>query len=222
MNDALRISAFMKRASDLSLFLGRFLRLVHRVGEAALAATDREVALPAWRNIFAALEAALRLLHPVMPFLTEELWHRLPQTAGARSIALDHFPEPRAEWTDADSGEGNGDTAGNRDRGAQYSSGDEARSEGKVAADFSMRMTGTRRMVEENLEPILRLAALSGLSVSSGHLDSTGAAVRSTAQFDLRIAYGEVIDKQAEIAQAEQGDRAAGEGHRIEKEPAGG
>ncbi len=36
-----------------------------------------------------------------MPFLTEELWHRLPQPAGARSIALDRFPEPRAQWTDA-------------------------------------------------------------------------------------------------------------------------
>ena len=57
--------------------------------------------LPAWRNIFAALEAALRLLHPVMPFLTEELWHRLPQPAGAQSIALDRFPEPRPEWADA-------------------------------------------------------------------------------------------------------------------------
>ena len=36
-----------------------------------------------------------------MPFLTEELWHRLPQPAGARSIALDKFPEPRANWADA-------------------------------------------------------------------------------------------------------------------------
>src|SRR5258708_36528729 len=36
-----------------------------------------------------------------MPFLTEELWHQLPQKEGARSIALDRFPEPHAEQTDA-------------------------------------------------------------------------------------------------------------------------
>ena len=54
--------------------------------------------------------------------------------------------------------------------------------------------------MEANLEPLLRLAALSGLQISSGHLDPTGAAVRSTAQFDLRIAYGDTIDKPAEIA----------------------
>jgi valyl-tRNA synthetase len=66
-----------------------------------LADPGREIAVAAWRNIFAAFDAALRLLHPIMPFLTEELWHRLPQPAGGRSIALDKFPEPRAQWTDA-------------------------------------------------------------------------------------------------------------------------
>ena len=30
-----------------------------------------------WRNMLAAFETALRLLHPAMPFLTEELWQRL-------------------------------------------------------------------------------------------------------------------------------------------------
>ncbi|MDQ6663233.1 MAG: valine--tRNA ligase, partial [Acidobacteriota bacterium] len=48
-----------------------------------------------WENILAAFEAALRLLHPVMPFLTEELWQRL--AAGSpdhpKSIALAAFPQ---------------------------------------------------------------------------------------------------------------------------------
>src|SRR6202158_5814057 len=36
-----------------------------------------------------------------MPFLTEELWHQLPQRSGARSIALDRFPEPRVAQMDS-------------------------------------------------------------------------------------------------------------------------
>ena len=52
---------------------------------------DRERAVVAWRNLFAAFDAALRLLHPFMPFLTEELWHQLPQRSGYKSIALEPF-----------------------------------------------------------------------------------------------------------------------------------
>src|SRR6202035_585352 len=52
----------------------------------------------AWRNLFSVFEAALRLLHPFMPFLTEELWHQFPQRAGAKSIALECFPEVRDSW----------------------------------------------------------------------------------------------------------------------------
>ncbi len=94
-----------------------------------LASSDRAVAVAAWRNIFAALEAALRLLHPIMPFLTEELWHRLPQPAGARSIALDKFPEPRSNWIDAASRKRIRNLAGNHHRGAQHSRRNENRSE---------------------------------------------------------------------------------------------
>ena len=35
---------------------------------------DRERAVVAWKNLFAVFDGALRLLHPFMPFLTEELW----------------------------------------------------------------------------------------------------------------------------------------------------
>ncbi|MCU1263048.1 MAG: valyl-tRNA synthetase, partial [Bryobacterales bacterium] len=51
-----------------------------------------------WRNLLAAFEAALRLLHPVMPFLTEELWQRLG--TGGKSIALASFPQYRHELSD--------------------------------------------------------------------------------------------------------------------------
>ena len=44
-----------------------------------------------WRNLLAAFESALRLLHPVMPFLTEELWHRMG-APDDKSISLTAFP----------------------------------------------------------------------------------------------------------------------------------
>jgi len=48
-----------------------------------------------WRNALAAFETALRLLHPVMPFLTEELWQRLGSKSAGRpkSIALAPYPQ---------------------------------------------------------------------------------------------------------------------------------
>ena len=57
-----------------------------------LQSTDLERASAAWKNLFAGFDAALRLLHPFMPFLTEELWHQLPQKAAVKSIALDRYP----------------------------------------------------------------------------------------------------------------------------------
>jgi len=38
--------------------------------------------------------AALRLLHPLMPFLTEELWHQMGYTAGCESIVRAPWPAP--------------------------------------------------------------------------------------------------------------------------------
>jgi valyl-tRNA synthetase len=55
-----------------------------------------------WRNTLAAFETALRLLHPAMPFLTEELWQRLAggRTTRPLSIAIAPYPQYRQEMTD--------------------------------------------------------------------------------------------------------------------------
>jgi valyl-tRNA synthetase len=45
-----------------------------------------------WSNILAVFEQALLLLHPVMPFLTEELWHRLG-AAEDESISTQPYPQ---------------------------------------------------------------------------------------------------------------------------------
>ncbi len=57
---------------------------------------------PEWKNMLAAMERALRLLHPVMPFITEELWQRLTTdgTERPKSIALSTYPTENPTLTD--------------------------------------------------------------------------------------------------------------------------
>ena len=45
------------------------------------------------------LESSLRLLHPFMPFLTEELWQRMPHRG--ESIVIADYPVPRGDLVDA-------------------------------------------------------------------------------------------------------------------------
>jgi valyl-tRNA synthetase len=48
------------------------------------------------------LDRALRLLHPVMPFLTEELWQRLPghEAVHPETIVLAPYPRREEAWED--------------------------------------------------------------------------------------------------------------------------
>ena len=46
-----------------------------------------------WANLLSTYERALRLLHPAMPFLTEELWQRLRTEGMPISISLASYPQ---------------------------------------------------------------------------------------------------------------------------------
>ena len=54
------------------------------------------------QTLIVAFETTLRLLHPIVPFVTEELWQRLPRPTGYKaSIALSHYPTEADLLTDA-------------------------------------------------------------------------------------------------------------------------
>jgi valyl-tRNA synthetase len=176
-----------------------------------LQSADRERATVAWKNLFAGFDAALRLLHPFMPFLTEELWHQLPQKAGAKSIALDRYPEARASWKNSEALQEFGMVQ------AAIQSLRTIRSEmkldkKKVAAEFSSGDAAARAVVEANREGITRLAFLTELRVTEGKLPEGGGGVRSTAAFDIRIPYAaETVDAAGEVARLKK------EGEGLEK-----
>ncbi|MGB1893764.1 MAG: valine--tRNA ligase [Candidatus Latescibacterota bacterium] len=59
-----------------------------------LQAEQPELRQPVQRNLVEILETALRLLHPVMPFMTESLWQALPKVDNsAESIVVSSWPE---------------------------------------------------------------------------------------------------------------------------------
>ncbi len=156
-------------------------------------------ATAAWRNLFAVFERALRLLHPFMPFLTEELWQTLPQRAGSRSIALDKFPEAASNRIDP---------IAEKDlsllqrvitwvRVGRADNKIDAKK--KIAAELSSQDVAVRQLVEVNLEPIQRLAVLSSLVVTSDRLTGTGY-FHNAREFDVHIPFAEIVNPQAEMA----------------------
>jgi valyl-tRNA synthetase len=163
-----------------------------------LQSADRARAIVAWKNLFAAFDAALRLLHPFMPFLTEELWHQLPQKTGAKSIALDRFPDAAPKQIDA-SAEKNFWLLQRVITSVRTGRADNRMDpKKKIAAELSSKDTAVRELVQENAEAIKRLASLSSLAVTPEELSGKGY-FHNALEFDLHIPFGEIVNPQVEI-----------------------
>jgi valyl-tRNA synthetase len=129
------------------------------------------------RNLLAIFSAYLRLQHPILPFITEELWHRFGQNT---SIALAQYPQAGAI-----------DVAAEREMGLLQEMVTAARKlKADNGLDDQLELAGVLycRNGSRNVElPVLEWLAKVKLEVRNDVPDVLTGAVRSTPQFDLSL-----------------------------------
>jgi valyl-tRNA synthetase len=199
MNDALAGYRFHEAANVVyTFFWGEFcdwyIELVKPRLMPDAPAADRERAVEMIAMVF---ETALRLLSPIMPFITEELWHALYQgKPPQKSIALAPFPEAAPTLID-DAVET--EMAILQDlivsvRNIRA----ELKVEPKVRVPIQVHSDdGIRGLVERNRGAVERLASVEQIDFVAQSL-AREAGARSTARFDVRVLYEQKIDVAAE------------------------
>ncbi|MCH8268876.1 MAG: valine--tRNA ligase [Acidobacteria bacterium] len=151
---------------------------------------------PAWENLCRAFDLSLRLLHPTMPFLTEELWQRL----GPRqtSIALAPFPTHDPALVDESAEKEMNllqEIIGNiRNMRAEM----RVDAKRKIPVELFAANGNVSRLSGQYSQAIQRLANLSALKLVAEPLTTEGGAVRSLPEFSVKIALKDAVDVEAE------------------------
>ena len=198
VNDALQTFRFHEAANKIyDFFWGEFCDWYLELIKARLN-TEGEAAKIACANLVSLFEAALRLLHPVMPFITEEIWHAMYDgKPPSQSIALAAYPQAdEAQISLA----AETDMAILQDlivsvRNLRAELKVEPRE--KVPAQIFAADSGVRSLMQQNQTAIERLANVGSLQFSETSLAKLPS-TRSTARFDVHVVYEKRIDVAAE------------------------
>src|ERR1700678_4285567 len=159
---------------------------------------DKTQARAACGNLVSLFDASLRLLHPVMPFITEEIWQAMYEgQPPLKSIALAGYPKADEKQFDL-----NAETemailqdliVNVRNVRAEL----KVEPKLKVPIEVFAHEPTIRTMIEQNRGAVERLAHVEKIEfVDSSLARHPGA--RSTARFDVRIIYEKKIDMAAE------------------------
>jgi valyl-tRNA synthetase len=157
----------------------------------------RQQSAIALTNALTLFEAALRLLSPFTPFITEEIWHAIYDgKPPAKSIALARYPEANSQQIDLAA-----ETemailqdliVSVRNLRAEMKVEPRERTPIRIFANAEMR-----KLFEENREAISRLANVEEITWSEKSLAGAPGS-RSTARFDVQLVYERKIDVAAE------------------------
>jgi valyl-tRNA synthetase len=164
---------------------------------------EGEKAPPAWINLARIFEAALHLLHPFMPFITEELWHLVPHCNAGPSISLTDFRLVSERGADPIS-EKQFEKVQElvvTTRNAKAEMGLQKQKPSLQVASEDLRLL---ELFRAHQETILRLAGLQAMHLTRDRLAAETPGVRAGASFDLRVLHEEKVDHQAERVRLEK------------------
>ncbi len=213
VNDALETYRFHEAANRIyDFFWGEFcdwyLELVKPRMNYEGSDNTAKIACSNLVNLF---DASLRLLHPVMPFITEEIWQAIYEHKPAlKSIALTSFPRADEKQFDLAA---ETEMAILQDLIVNIRN---LRAELKIEPKVKLPIQvfahepEIRSMIEHNRGAVERLATVEGIEFVEGSLAKL-AGSRSTARFDVHVIYEHKIDVASEC------DRLKKELDKIEK-----
>jgi valyl-tRNA synthetase len=216
VNDALAIYRFHEAANRIyDFFWGEFCDWYLELIKPRLnfeEGADTTAARTACANLVNLFDAALRLLHPVMPFITEEIWQAIYEGKPPfKSIALAGYPQADEKQFDLAA-----ETemailqdliVSVRNLRAEL----KVEPKVKVPVEVFAHEPGIRKMIEQNQGAVERLGHVEKITFVEGSL-ANRAGARGTARFDVHVIYERKIDVAAE------GERLKKELEKIEKE----
>ncbi len=198
VQDALEAYRFHESANVIyDFFWGEFCDWYVELVKPRLMSEDKNAVARACMNVVSLFEAALRLLHPIMPFITEEIWQAVYDgKPPAKSIALARYPMVNREQMD---------TAAETEMAILQDlivSVRNIRAELKIEPKQGVRVEvhgedTVRKLIEENRGAVERLANVEATEFVEQSLAKESGA-RSTARFDVRVLYERKIDVAAE------------------------
>ena len=220
VNDALACYRFHEAANSIyDFFWGEFCDWYLELIKPRLnfeEGGDKSAAQTACANLVNLFDASLRLLHPVMPFITEEIWQAIYEgKAPARSIALVDYPQADEKQIDLAA---ETEMAILQDLIVSIRN---LRAELKVEPKVKVPIRvyahepAIRALIGQNQSAIERLANVESVGLTDHPLTDTIGA-RRTARFDILVIYEKKIDLASERA------RLTKELERIEREIANG
>jgi len=165
-------------------------------------------------NLVNLFEASLRLLHPVMPFITEEIWHAMYDgKPPLKSLAFAAYPQVNEKQIDlvaeSDMAILQDLIVSIRNLRAEL----KVEPKGKVPVQVYFHETATKALILQNRIAVEQLANVSEITEVDQNV-ARQSPTRGTARFDVRVIYEKKVDV------ASEWERLKKELEKIEKETA--